>query len=175
MQQMKLCWSNKEYIFTSLGTSGVIIHMYVFTTVFGQLVLPYGITEQGFVVTMGLVVFGFGILGGVINSMVLTCYPDKLMTIAYMIVISTVLTLACFNIADTEANKVAILVVCAFHGFFLLPILMVAYELAVTQTVAQGVGESMSCGLINVYANFLGFLVALSLTPALLKETKIST
>ena len=46
MQQMKLCWRNNEYIFTSLGTSGVIIHMYVFTTLIGQLVIPYGITEQ---------------------------------------------------------------------------------------------------------------------------------
>ena len=33
----------------------------------------------------------------------------------------------------------------------------------------------MSCGLINVTANILGFLVAISLTPALDKETTDST
>ena len=33
----------------------------------------------------------------------------------------------------------------------------------------------MACGLINVYANFFGFLVALALTPALSQETKEST
>ena len=81
---------------------------------------------------MGLVVFGFGILGGILNSMVLTYYPDKLMTAAYLIVLSTALSLGFFNFADIQANKVAILIACALHGFSLLPILMVAYELAVT-------------------------------------------
>ena len=33
----------------------------------------------------------------------------------------------------------------------------------------------MSCGLINVVANFVGFLVAIALTPALDKDTKEST
>ena len=174
MQQMKLCWHSKEYIFASLGTSGIIVHMYVFTTLVGQLVIPYGITEQKFVVDMGLVVFGVGILGGVLNSMVQTCYPGKLMTTAYVILLTTVLSLAFFNFADIQANKVAILVACGFHGFFLLPILMVAYELAVEQTAHLGVGESMSCGLINMYANTMGFVVAISLTPALSEESTSS-
>lgn len=60
---------------------------------------------------------------------------------------------------------------CAIHGFFLLPILFVAYELAVMQTASDGVGDTMSCGLINLTANFLGFLIAIALTPALGKET----
>ena len=29
----------------------------------------------------------------------------------------------------------------------------------------------MSCGLINIFANFVGFLLAIGLTPALDKET----
>ena len=64
---------------------------------------------------------------------------------------------------------------CAALGFFLLPILFVAYELAVDSTAADGVGETMSCGLINVTANFFGFLVALGLQPELAKQTKSQT
>jgi len=60
-------------------------------------------------------------------------------------------------------------------GFFLLPILFVAYELAVEATVKDGVGETMSCGLINVTANFAGFLIAIMLQPELTKETKSQT
>ena len=59
---------------------------------------------------------------------------------------------------------------CAALGFFLLPILFVAYELAVESTAVDGVGETMSWGLINVTANFFGFLVALGLQPELAKK-----
>jgi len=38
-----------------------------------------------------------------------------------------------------------------------------------------GVGEAMSCGIINVIANLFGFIIAIGLTPALDKETKDST
>jgi len=51
----------------------------------------------------------------------------------------------------------------------------VAYELAVESTAPDGVGESMSCGIINVVANILGFFLAISLTPFLNKETTEST
>jgi len=62
-------------VFTSLGTCGIILHMYVFTTLIGQLVAPYGITEQEVVIDMGLCVYGFGILGGILCSIYLTWNP----------------------------------------------------------------------------------------------------
>ena len=54
----------------------------------------------------------------------------------------------------------------------MLPILMVAYELAVDQTACLGVGEGMSCGLINSLANLLGFIFVLVLTPLLGDKTE---
>ena len=122
---------NRAYIFTSLGTCGVILHMYVFTTLIGQLVAPYGLTEQDFVVQMGLFIFGFGVLGGIVFSIVLTWYPEKMMKAAYLTCITSILTLAFFFFADTRANKAEISISLAIHGFFLLPILFIAYELAV--------------------------------------------
>ena len=35
MEQLKVCMDNKAYIFTGIGTCGVILHMYVFTTLIG--------------------------------------------------------------------------------------------------------------------------------------------
>ena len=170
-EQFKLCMFNSQFIITSIGTCCVIMHFYVFTTVIGQLVAPYGLTDQQFVIDMGLFVFGFGILGGIIFSMVLTCYPSQMLNSALLVCTAAILTLAAFFFADTKADEKGVLVACSFLGFLLLPILFNAYELAVEQTQHLGVGDTMSCGLINIFANFVGFLLAISLTPALAKET----
>lgn len=80
---------------------------------------------------MGCFVFGFGILGGILFSLVLTCYPEKMTSAAYVVCITSFLGLAFFYAADVKANKPEILVACSLLGFCLLPILFVAYELAV--------------------------------------------
>ena len=46
LEQLKICLKNKTYLWTGLGTSGIIIHLYLFLTFVGQLVDPYGITDQ---------------------------------------------------------------------------------------------------------------------------------
>ena len=38
----------------------------------------------------------------------------------------------------------------------------------------EGVGDTMSCGLINLDANFIGFVIAMAMTPLFEKETKAS-
>ena len=92
---------------------------------------PFGTTETSFVTNMGLFVFGFGVLGGIIFSIILTRYPGNLMRSAYIINILAIVSLAIFFVADRQANESMILVACGILGFFLLPILFVAYELAV--------------------------------------------
>ena len=124
---------------------------------------------------LGLSVYGFGILGGVLFSIYLTWNPRHMLKSAFIVCISSMMTLAYFYFANTRADKTELFVASSILGFLLLPILFVAYELAVSQTAHLGVGENMSCGLINVTANILGFLVAISLTPALDKETTDST
>ena len=39
---------------------------------------------------------------------------------------------------------------------------------------SEGVGDTMSCGLINLDANFIGFVIAMAMTPLFGKETKAS-
>ena len=92
-----------------------------------------------------------------------------------MIGVTAVGGLVFFYLATIQEDETLIYIACAVLGFFLLPILFVAYELAVEATVKDGVGETMSCGLINVTANFAGFLIAIMLQPELTKETKSQT
>ena len=73
--QVKLCVRNCEFVLTGLSTSYIIIFFYVFSTVLGQLVYPYGLTDSSFTIEMGLFVYGFGIPGGVLFSLVLTWKP----------------------------------------------------------------------------------------------------
>lgn len=80
---------------------------------------------------MGLFVFGFGIPGGVIFSLILTKYPRHMIKAAFFICLSSIATLAFFYIADAHSDRTLILIACSMLGFFLLPILFVAYELAV--------------------------------------------
>jgi len=44
---------------------------------------------------------------------------------------------------------------------------MIGYELAVAQTLPKGIGEAMSCGMINVTCNLFGFLSIMGFTPYL--------
>ena len=50
-----------------------------------------------------------------------------------------------------------------------------SYELATEQTQEEGVSDTMSCGLINLFNQVFAFIVCISLTPALKAETHKST
>merc|ERR1712086_1121214 len=69
-----------------------------------------------------------------------------------------------------DETHTAIATACV--GFFNLPMFMIGYELAVKQTLYKGVGEALSCGLINLLANFLGFVWIIILTPYLALNTE---
>ena len=90
---------------------------------------------------------------------------------AYFICVSSIACLGLFYFAADRADKTLILVVCSILGFFLIPILFVAYEIAVEQTASHGIGDAMSCGLLNVFANTVAFIITISLTPSLNEAT----
>ena len=101
-------------------------------------------------------------------AIVLYYRPKNLPEAALFVAIATTITFGYFYLGTTVFDdKTQILVACSVGGFSVLPILLVAYELAVEQTSSIGVGEGMSCGLINSLANFLGFLFVAGLTEFL--------
>ena len=69
-----------------------------------------------------------------------------------------------FMYSIEEQNLVQLKISNTLSGFITVPILMAAYELAVAQTLHLGIGEGMSCGLINTLANTFGFLYVFFLT-----------
>ena len=105
LEQLKLCFTNSEFVFTSMGTSGVLTYINIFTTIQGQLVDPYGIHSDNFFTWLGVYVQGFGVVGGVVFSIPLAAYPGKMMASAYVSCIMSIVCLAYFYAADIAANK----------------------------------------------------------------------
>ena len=105
IESMKICLGCNEFTFTALGSCGIIMHMYIFTTFIGQLVAPYGTTSSNFVSKMGLYLYSVGICGAIIFSVVLTFYPRKMMKAAFAICVTSILSLGYFLFEDINANK----------------------------------------------------------------------
>ena len=98
--------------------------------------------------------------------------PEYLAEASAAIAFGTILTFVYFILSSAIFKaETQIIIATSAGGFAVLPILMVAYELAVAQTSHLGIGEGMSCGLINSLANLLGFFYVLALTPLLDEKT----
>ena len=171
MDQFKICMRNKTYVFSALSTSLVMLIMYVFNNIISLLLIPEGIEEEAFANTLGIWMQAFGIAGGVIFSLVLTCHPKRLNFAAYIIGIGVFVGQAFFWFADTQASKPMLIVAISILGFFLLPVIFVGYEIAVELTEADGVGDTLSCGIINVTTNFISGIVYFAIVPIVNKET----
>lgn len=103
----------------------------VFNNITGQLMIPEGILEESFVKELGVYFQATGIVGGVIFSLVLFRYPKQLMLSAYIIGVGQIVTLGFFWYADTLASRPLLITAICLMGFFLFPVLFVAFELAV--------------------------------------------
>ena len=109
-------------------------------------------------------------------AVVLYNRPEYLVEASASIVFGTILTFIFFILSSALFDsETQIIIATSVGGFTILPILMVAYELAVAQTSHLGIGEGMSCGLINSLANLLGFFYVLCLTPLLDEKTQTAS
>ena len=169
---MTAAFSSTEFTLSFVASSLVICHYYTFTSVLPQLISPFGFDDTSFNSIAGVLFNLFGVLGGVLTALILYYNPRKLPEAALFVALATTATFIYFMTGTGQSeDKTQMLVACSAGGFCVLPILMVAYELAVEQTTLLGVGEGMSCGLINSLANSLGFVYVLVLTPILDQKT----
>ena len=104
MLQLKTCLNNKEFVFTGIGTGGILIYNNVISTIFGQLLVPYGITNDKFVTKMGVYFTGIGIVDGLVFAAILTWLPKFMNKAAYVICIASIVVLGYFYYADIEAD-----------------------------------------------------------------------
>ena len=164
--------TNTEFSLSLVSSSLIITHFYVIQSVNAQLIIPYGFDDTELFTDLGLAYNLIGIIGSIITSVILYFYPEALYKACFTIGLGTLATYLYF-VYSIEAQDTLQLDVANFLcGFATIPILMVAYELAVAQTLHLGIGEGMSCGLINSLANVLGFLYVFSLTFWLSENTK---
>ena len=80
---------------------------------------------------MGMFMEVFGIVGGILFSLLLTWYPKKLMLGAYIITIGLIVSLGFFYYFNTLENRGLLCFGSSAMGFFLFPMIFVAFELAV--------------------------------------------
>ena len=86
-----------------LAASTLIIFIFVFTSIIGQLIYPYGINSDKFFEKAGLYYQGIGMIGGILSAIFLMYYP-YLMLSKYVSVILTILMSICFEFAMINAN-----------------------------------------------------------------------
>ena len=111
-----------------------IVFVYVFATIIGQLVAPFGFEDSDFVEVLGILTNGFGIIGAVIASILLRGATDRNYKAASMIsnlmtTVSFVYFILAVWVIQSEAH---IAVATSMVGFSNIPILMISYELAVS-------------------------------------------
>ena len=161
-------------MFAMTSTSLQITFFYVFATVIGQLITPFGFDSASFQSFLGILLNASGLLGAALAAFFFNgASASKFRRAAIMCGIFTIMAFAYFTIAvKTLRSETHIAIATACVGFFNLPMFMIGYELAVRQTLYKGIGEALSCGLINLLANFLGFVWIIILTPYLASNTE---
>mmetsp|Transcript_1658 Transcript_1658/g.1111 ORF Transcript_1658/g.1111 Transcript_1658/m.1111 type:complete len:211 (-) Transcript_1658:228-860(-) len=156
--QFKYLSHHRDYLLASTASSIGIVYFYVFTTLIGEIILPFGIDDSAFFGTLGLLFNIFGILGGICTALVLSKYPGLFKQCGILIAVMTLLTLCLFTYATYIVDRGFIKVAVAMNGFCNLAIWAMAYEMAVYQTEPH-VGEAMSCSIINMAANGISILL----------------
>jgi len=89
-------------------------------------------------------------------------FAHTLKTAAVMQIVLSLVAFLYFSFAVLSANKTHLVLSSLAMGLTTYPMLFLGYELVVSLT--PGIGEAMSCGLLNSLGNACGFLVILLAT-----------
>ena len=168
-----LCSKSPDYILTLLTGSILLGTLaYGYTALIGQFMLPFGIDDVEFVSWAGVTYNFGGILGNLLASLVACKLPNKLEAVFLTVALTSTLTYIYFFVATMGASRVNIIISCLLVGIANLPVFTVSYELAVQQTMSLGIGEALSCGLINSFGNVIGWASVIGMTPLLDQVTE---
>ena len=154
-------------MFSTIATALLHNFNYVFTTILGQLLLPYGIDDSSFTSVCGVIFIVGGVIGGIAGSALLTRYPQCLFASNILVAVLSFIVFVYFWLSARYISRINIQIACGLIGFVNFPGFTTSFELAVDQTRHLGVGEGMSCGLLNLIANTTSFLTVVAMTPSL--------
>jgi len=163
---------DRDFMLQMTSTSLVFTYWYIYATVFGQLILPFGYESVSYVELLGILFNLLGIVGAVIAALMVGKNIDKLKVAAVTVIFLTTASACAFLVALMYGGELAVTITNSIIGFFNLCIIMIGYELSVAQAlrINPQIGEALSCGMINLTANTLGFFVIIALTPVLNKN-----
>jgi hypothetical protein len=142
------------------------------------LILPFGLADDKFDSTLGMLFNGLGIPGGIFFCLIIMKMQQTKNTIivlkraSILSITMTLISFLGFILATLNTNKFLISTAISFIGFFSSPICFIGYELLVGLT--PKIGEAMSCGLLNSLFNLSSFLTVATVTPFLQQKTKIN-
>jgi hypothetical protein len=91
----KLAIKNCNFMLAMFSSSLQIVFIYVFATIMGQLVSPFGFDDSDFLEVLGILNNGLGIIGAILASLLLRGAVEKDYKKAS--IISNVLTLLSFG------------------------------------------------------------------------------
>ena len=174
-----LC-TNRNYLVATAAVGLLNLFVWIISTVVGQLILPFGIADNDFTSLLGTCFNIGGIAGSVLSCVAIAkasrTASSPVSTLKRAALISSTLTLAAlcyFVFATRQADRTQLVIAASLLGLSSYPIMFIAFELLVGLT--PGVGEAMSCGILNSTANFAGFLVIVSATPFLGHAKKVDS
>lgn len=123
--QVKLL-KGKDYWLACMSSSITLSTYYAFSTVLGQLIVPFGSTNVNF---LGVLLNSMGIFGAITFSIIQTRCGLSFLNSNRIIAVLTLVSVGLFWFVID--SKVGLMVTVGLIGFVNIPILFTAYELAV--------------------------------------------
>ena len=90
----------------------------------------------------------FGIVGGIIASIILTIYrvPPRYKCISMVLIMSSIITVILIDFSIIKKNFVILFIFTGLNGFTVISLISVGYELSVDLSFGK-VGEGMAVGI----------------------------
>jgi len=98
-EQLKICLNNKEYMLTAVGNASVILFLFLYLSVYAQVLYPFGFTEESFTSLAGLLTQSIGIASGVASAIVLIIRPDWMVITTFLVAITSLGSIIFYDIA----------------------------------------------------------------------------
>lgn len=101
MEQLKICFSRPDYLFTAIGNACTMLFLFLYLTVYGIMLEPYGYTDESFISNVGVATQTVGIISGVAGSIVLIMKPNWLAPASFLVAFAALGGVVFFDLAST--------------------------------------------------------------------------
>ena len=118
-------------MWTALGNGSSILFLFLYLTIYGLILYPYGLTDESTIELVGLLTQSMGIISGVATSFLFISKPEWMPPTTILIPITAFIATILYDIAAVKANTTLVYIGAGLIGLFTAPIFTVSYEIAV--------------------------------------------